>query len=705
MAKCSELSQTINDLALEYAADPELNTIAKITHEMNKDFPRLTEEDIANAINEATVVREREADASAQNIAAIKREGRGATRLREANEELARLHEEGRKPPPPLRTEVQSPSRTLVTLRKTKRNLTKWLRNSDQVMVAKLTAKLDTLLSRIAKGDIDGQRKPKTEFREPVRQLQVLVRNASKKIASMKEVRKIDAEIDMLNEHLENGTLPDSVPKKDIFVPKELEVARRIRGELKKKLRNSDAAAKKRIEAQIKQLDADMKSGAILAKPKVSKPQRSAEVQKLQFELNSMKKEVRRRIRALVPPTVLERFIVNPFGAARNIMTAFDLSAVFRQGGFLVVAHPKMGLKAIAPMFKALISPEGQAKIEESIKNRPNASLYELAGLFLAPTDGDYQLTEREENQMTTWFDRIPGGSKVKNALTEPIRASNRAYATYLNVLRADSFDAMVAGITNNGVPTLEEAKTVAKFVNTATGRGSLGKFEDAAGLLNTAFFAPRYVTSRFQLLGGLITNPAKALAGKDKRAHRQITKTYARYLIGMGVVYALSALALDDDEEAFETDPRSADFGKIRIGKTRIDPLSGISQVTVLLSRVVSGKTKSSTTGKITPIRGKDVGFGRPTTSGIVGRFLRYKLSPMFGTALSLAAGEDPIGQPFGPEDLPVNLLVPLAMRDIHETITEQGIPAGSALSVLSIFGAGIQTYGSSTMFNDRKF
>ena len=122
------------------------------------------------------------------------------------------------------------------------------------------------------------------------------------------------------------------------------------------------------------------------------------------------------------------------------------------------------------------------------------------------------------------------------------------------------------------------------------------------------------------------------------------------------------------------------------------------------MLSRLISGEIKSSVTGEIQPIRGEDVGFGRRTTAGVIGSFLRYKLSPMFGTTLNLLTGKDPIGQPFGPEDLPENLLVPLAMREVFETIQEQGIPRGTALSILAIFGMGIQTYGSTTQKKSKR-
>lgn len=497
--------------------------------------------------------------------------------------------------------------------------------------------------------------------------------------------KRLQGKITALEGILGRQALPDS-PRTRKQGTKAIESLREIRDGLKKQLSKSEPVAKKRINEQVKNLEAKIESGDILPKPRIVVP-KSKELERLEFNRDELQREIRQRISNLKPRNVFGKFIQDPFNAARNIMTAFDFSAVFRQGGFIALGHPVRAIKALTPMFKAFSSKQRQDKIAQNLNDRPNAPLYKKAGLFIAPTDGSYKLTKQEEIMQSKL---IKSAEKALPGLA----GSNRAYITFLNELRAESFDVMAAGLSRSGDVTLDEAKAIAKYVNVATGRGTLGVFEQAAEGLNVAFFAPRYVASRFQLLGGLVTQPIKALRGD--RVAKQITKEYARYLIGMTAVYALAALTLDDEE--FEFDPRSSDFGKIKIGRTRLDPLSGVSQVTVLLSRVISGEVKSSITGEITPIRGDDVGFGKRTSAGIIGSFLRYKLSPMFGTTLNLLTGEDPVGQPFGFEDLPGNLLIPLAMREVFETMQEQGMLRGTALSTLAIFGMGIQTYGSQT-------
>jgi hypothetical protein len=160
-----------------------------------------------------------------------------------------------------------------------------------------------------------------------------------------------------------------------------------------------------------------------------------------------------------------------------------------------------------------------------------------------------------------------------------------------------------------------------------------------------------------------------------------------------MGAVYAIASLAGGDVED----DPRASDFGKIKFGNTRLDPLFGLSQTTVVLSRLLSGTTKSSS-GRVTPIskwRG-DIPFGGDTSWDVFGRFMRAKLSPLAGTTADLFVGENLIGEEVDLKTFPLKLITPLAYRDIGEALIEKGVAKGTALSILTFFGMGLQTYES---------
>lgn len=362
--------------------------------------------------------------------------------------------------------------------------------------------------------------------------------------------------------------------------------------------------------------------------------------------------------------------MMETLNTSRALMTSLDFSAVLRQGGFIAFAHPVRAAKSLPAMFRAFRSEAGQHAVNQEILARKNYPLYNQSKLYLA--EHGHKLSAMEEAYMSRWADKIP-----------LVAGSQRAYVTFLNKLRADSFDAMANTLSRTGELTPTEAKAISNFINVATGRGNLGAKENTLVGLNTIFFAPRYVASRFQLIAG------QPLYRGTARTRIQIAKEYARFLIGVGTVYSLAKMGGAD----VETDARSSDFGKIKIGNTRIDPLAGLAQSTVLLTRLARGETKNSR-GKIIPIRGPKVPFGGDNSADVLFRFLRTKLSPWSGTSLDVVTGEDVVNKPVTATSALTGLLIPLSMRDIYKAMREQGVPAGTALAILSIFGMGVQTY-----------
>ena len=506
----------------------------------------------------------------------------------------------------------------------------------------------------------------------------------AKQISALKQEarsdKKLRQQINDLQKYLETGTLPPKTEKKNRTVSPAIEMLKEIRSGLKRQLSQSEAARKERLIKSIERLDKKIESGDIFPKQRTILPTSEA-LEELEYQKKRREREIRVAILEMQPKTIWDK-IADPFNAARSIITSLDLSGLFRQGGFIAFAHPVRAAKVVPKMMKAFTSEKTAIKINSDILKRKNAPLYDSSKLYIAPLDGTERLSKMEEAFMSRLAEKIP-----------LVRASERAYVTVLNVLRADSFDAMCASLCKNGRPTQEEAKAIANFINVSTGRGSLGAMERAAVPLNTIFFAPRYSISRFQLLAG-----QPIFKANSAKTRKMIAGEYARYLIGMATVYTLAALMGGDTED----DPRSSDFGKIRFGRTRLDPLSGISQATVLLSRVASGKTKSTTTGKVSPIRGKDVKYGMSDTYDFISRFLRGKMSPMFSTATNVLSGENLIGEPVTPISIARDLTIPLAMRDVFEAIQDQGVPAGTAMSIIALFGMGLQTYGSKAKSTD---
>jgi hypothetical protein len=621
------------------------------------------------------------------------------------------------KAPSPTSPEIERLRAQRDQLREQRDQILEQIRENDPVYQAevearKLNTQRDELLKSIAKkerrlreGDLAGRQpqvnRPLDPVLEPLRQqrdaLSEQLAEARKKPAEQKAAEALQRRLDSLTKAIAEreakvaaGDISSNAPAARVNRPllpeleqakQKLEAVNARIAEMRKAARPVKSpeeialkAFKTRAKNRIAELEKKLKAGDF-SKRMPRELKLDPEATKLKFEMDQITRKFHeglmrdRLARRTIPKKILAG-IGEAMNTVRSIMTSFDLSAVLRQGGFIALGHPIRAVKSFPAMFRALASEQGRFRVEQEIMARKNYPLYQRSKLYLS--EHGQKLSQMEEAYMSRWADKIPG-----------VAASQRAYTTFLNRLRADSFDAMAATLSRDGKPTPAEADAVSNFINVATGRGNIGLKENALVGLNTIFFAPRYVASRFNLLG------LQPLYRGTAKTRALVASEYARYLIGLGVVYGLSKAA----GASIEVDPRSSDFGKLRFGHTRVDPMSGLAQATVFISRLASGETKTLK-GTVVQLRGEKLKYGRQTEFDVMARFARTKLSPVFGTGVNLLTGTDVVGQAVTPASIAQGLLVPLAMSDIYKAMLDQGIPAGTAISLLSIFGMGVQTF-----------
>lgn len=354
----------------------------------------------------------------------------------------------------------------------------------------------------------------------------------------------------------------------------------------------------------------------------------------------------------------------------QNVVSSFDLSAL-RQAAFRMLNpfRAKESLREIGQMIESL-SKKRAGVIEQQIFNRPNArnGVYAQAKLRLLKLD-ETKYSLQDESIRGRWAARIPG-----------IAASNRAFTTFLNLVRADSFDAIYASAKDKSTATV---RALGAFVNDATGYGDLGtgKLGRMADGLSTTIWSPRLLASRFRLLVG-----ASFFKGTAE-SRKIIAKEYAGTLFGMWALYQLASLAGFEIED----DPRSSSFGKLRDGDIYIDPMGGLIQVTVLASRVATGETVNQQgQTKVAP------------TYETIARFLRMKFRPSISAglnAIELATKEDPknvIGEEITAGSIAKELVTPMSLGDIYKLMEEAGVAKGTLYEIFQLFGAGLQIYNA---------
>lgn len=444
-------------------------------------------------------------------------------------------------------------------------------------------------------------------------------------------------------------------------------------------------AFRRRVDKLRRDAEAKLKGGEFLETPEEDRVFQKR-IEAARFELSKLKENWARELfekRMEARPTLRKILDMGAevLNTARAILTSLDFSAVLNQGGFIAMGHPIRAIKGLPTMLRAFASEQQQHAAMEELKRRKNFPLYQQARLYLSDM-GELDLSKMEETFMSRWAGKIP-----------LVAGSQRAYLTFLNRLRADSFDAMVATLGRDGRVTKDEGRALASYINVATGRGIIGRADRPQGtpVLSTIFFAPRLVASRFNLLAG------QPLYGGTGRTRALVAQEYGRFIAGTAIAMALAALAKDDDDQTplIESDPRSTDFAKIRFGNTRIDFLTGMQQVATLLARVITGETKRGD-GKVMALRGENVPFRGDTTLDILTRFLRSKLSPVVGTGVNIATGKDFKGDEVTARGEATKMLVPMSLQGIVDVMEDQGVPRGAALWIAQLMGVRMTTYES---------
>ena len=362
------------------------------------------------------------------------------------------------------------------------------------------------------------------------------------------------------------------------------------------------------------------------------------------------------------------------FGLAKAINSSYDLSAPLRQG--LGLIHTKGWWKAWPDMFKALGSEKSYDALMDSINARPNfrgrevtarngkkvieQSFAQKAGLSMTDMN-----SQREEAFVSKIADKIPG-----------VKASGRAYNAFLNKVRADTFDALIAA-NPHAKTDMVLAKEFASFVNNASGRGDLGSWEASGRKLNEYMFSPKLMASRLQML-----NPKNYIYTRP-----EVRQQYLHSMLATAATWgSLAGLAKAGGAEVV-MDPESSDFGKIKIGDTRLDPAGGFQQYLVLAHRLSKGGFDKVFRG--TGRYKKDI-----FTSGgnDLAQFIENKLAPSarFVTGMYGASKN----RPFELADQTLRSFTPIMLQDISEILQKN--PDLAWVLIPGAFGMGSNTYNS---------
>jgi hypothetical protein len=345
----------------------------------------------------------------------------------------------------------------------------------------------------------------------------------------------------------------------------------------------------------------------------------------------------------------------NLAGVAKGIRASLDDSAVFRQGWKTLFTNPalwaKSAIKTFGDIATQITRKPGDNRVLDGIK----AEIYSRQNAI----DNHYRkmkldIGESEEAFPTPLPEKIPLFGRF-------YKASEVAYTGFLYRLRADIADKVLelAKIQDVNLKDELQIRSIGKLVNSLTGRGDLGPFEKVGKQVNTILFSPKMLKSTLDFLTIHATDKMSAFARK------QAAKNLLKVVMGTGTLLAIANALMPG---SVETDPRSADFGKIRVGDTRFDVSGGMASMVVLASRLMSQSTKSSNTGKVTKINSGE--FGSMTGQDVLVNFMMNKLSPAAQVVKNLLNQSDFQGNQLTAPGMAKDLFVPLPISNATETL-----------------------------------
>jgi hypothetical protein len=354
----------------------------------------------------------------------------------------------------------------------------------------------------------------------------------------------------------------------------------------------------------------------------------------------------------------------------RATLSSMDVSATFRQGLILGLTHPTEIPKAFFRQMKAFASEKLALDMDHVIKSDPLYNEFRKVGGYLAPIGKAATASKMEESFASKLAEKLPF-----------VRRSERGFITYLNELRFSAYkQARNSWVAQGATDT--ELKTLANFINNASGRGELpAKLETYAPMLNSFFFSPRLQMSRMELpiiLG-------KMLFSDKPYMRKEGAKALVTFLGGGAAVLAVAKAAGAE----VELDPRSSDFAKIKVGDTRFDIWTGYAQYARFAAQLATGEKKQAY-GNIS----------KESRLSIAARFLQSKTSPATGLLVDLLTGEKYSGEPIAKDtqgfiDTAKEKMMPLVLQDMIDAMEQGGInPLSITTTAAASLGIGTLTY-----------
>jgi len=353
------------------------------------------------------------------------------------------------------------------------------------------------------------------------------------------------------------------------------------------------------------------------------------------------------------------------------IVASADMSFLGRQGLHTLMTHPTVWWEGAKTGFEAFAKTMGG----ENFKDALFTNIYSKENYM----NGRYELAKilpKSEEQYPT---SIPGKLPFLGRL---FKASEASFEGSSMIMRTGLYDLISNLAEKNEVDVADkyQIQSMGKMINSLTARGQWGTKGEST-IVKMILWAPKMLKANLDVL--------TAHAGQDISpfARKQAAINLSKIVMTSA---GIMALANGIKPGSAELDPRSSNFGKIKVGNTTFDFTGGAGSLIVLAARQITGESKSSGTGLVTPFGS---GFGQQTRFDALINFLTGKTTPPVGAFIAFMRGTTATGQKATIPNIVGNIFTPISLQNTIQLKDDSS--ANAVLGViLDVFGINANTY-----------
>ena len=354
------------------------------------------------------------------------------------------------------------------------------------------------------------------------------------------------------------------------------------------------------------------------------------------------------------------------------LVASIDNSFMGRQGLKTLMTHPSVWWDGAKNSFTDIAGTLGGKNMKDALM----ADIYSKENYLNGNYDLAKILPKSEEQYPTSLPERIWGLGKA-------FKASEVAFTGSAIRMRTGLYDLVSNIAEKNGVEMNKaEIQSIGKMINSLTARGQWGKTGEPA-VVRMILWSPKMLKANLDVL--------TAHTGQDISpfARKQAAINLAKIVMTSATIMTIANAIKPGSAE---TDPRSTNFGKVKVGNTTFDFTGGASSLLVLASRLLSGSSKSSSTGLVTQFGS---GYGQQSRFDTLIDFLTNKTTPPVGAIISFLKGTTPSGQKATLKNVVGNITTPISIQNAINLKDDHSAEAVLGV-LLDTIGINANTYNA---------